>query len=195
LPQQPAWGAVTVAETEIPSPGATGLLEESHIRTEIEARRGRAANPGSEPGGNGSDEIGKENAALRRLVVAYQHLSSLAAQDADLQTVTELIAESVGTAVAVVDQRLVVTAACNTAVPEETWLCGQPLTHPGIAQIVEAVSRTRRAVRIPDVAGTGAIIVAPVPVGDEVAAFLLALDIGEQGDGRSCGCCSPSMRP
>jgi hypothetical protein len=129
----------------------------------------------SEPGGNGSDEIGRENAALRRLVVAYQHLSSLAAQDADLQTVTELIAESVGTAVALVDQRLVVTAACNTAVPEETWLCGQPATHPGIAQVVEAVSRTRRAVRIPDLAGTGTIIVAPVPVGDEVAAFLLAL--------------------
>jgi hypothetical protein len=112
-------GAVTVAETEIPSLGPAGLFEESRLRTEIEARRGRVASPGSEPAGNGSDEIGRENVALRRLVVAYQHLSSLAAQDADVQTVTELIAESVGTAVALVDQRLVAAERFFTAqVPE-----------------------------------------------------------------------------
>lgn len=103
----------------------------------------------------GGDEIGREIAALRRLVAAYQYLSSLAAQDADIETVTKLIAEGAGTAVAVVDERLSVLAACGGPVSDREWFCGDSLSHPRLVQVFEVVGRTRRPLRIPGIAGTG----------------------------------------
>ena len=131
----------------------------------------------------GDEEIGRENAALRRLIVAFQHLSSLAVQDAGLESVTESIAERVDTAVAVVDDKLTVLACSGGAGSDAAQLFRGHLRHPRLAQVLEVVGPTRRALRIPGMAGVAPIIVAPIPVGDTVPAFLLTLDDGEQDDG------------
>ena len=131
----------------------------------------------------GDEEIGRENAALRRLIVAFQHLSSLAVQDAGLESVTESIAERVDTAVAVVDDKLSVLACSGGTESDAAQLFRDHLRHPRLAQVLEVVGPTRRALRIPGMAGVAPIIVAPVPVGDTVPAFLLTLDDGEQDDG------------
>ena len=131
----------------------------------------------------GSEEIGRENAALRRLIVAFQHLSGLAVQDADLESVTESIAERVDTAVAVVDDKLMVLACSGGAKSDAAHLFRDHLSHPRLAQVLEVVGPTRRALRMPGMAGIAPIIVAPVPVGDTIPAFLLTLDEGDQDEG------------
>lgn len=131
----------------------------------------------------GSDEIGRENAALRRLVVAFQHLSGLAVQDAGLESVTESIAERVDTAVAVVDDKLVVLACSGGAESDAAHMFRDHLKHPRLAQVLDVVGPTRRALRMPGMAGVAPIIVAPVPVGDTIPAFLLTLDEGDQDEG------------
>ena len=132
---------------------------------------------------DGSEQIGRENAALRRLIVAFQHLSGLAVQDAGLESVTESIAERVDTAVAVVDDKLTVLACSGGMESDAAQLFRDHLRHPRLAQVLEVVGPTRRALRMPGMAGIAPIIVAPVPVGDTVPAFLLTLDEGDQDEG------------
>jgi hypothetical protein len=52
-----------------------------------------------------------ENALLRELVTVYQHLTGLTLQDADVSTVTRLLAERTSATVAVVSRGLEVLAA------------------------------------------------------------------------------------
>jgi sugar diacid utilization regulator len=128
--------------------------------------------------------VAKENVALRTLVTLYRHLSNLATQPAGIAGVVELIADRVDTAVAVVDDKLAVLAAAevggSTADAARFFL--ERLAHPRLVQVLEVVGPTRRALRIPDVAETAPIIVAPILVGDSVPAYLLILD-DERGDG------------
>jgi sugar diacid utilization regulator len=121
-----------------------------------------------------ADEIGRENAELRRLVAALQHLSSLAVEDVGLDSVTQFVAERVHTAVALVDEQLTVLATSGGS--ESTWFLGDRLDDPRLSQVLTVVGPTRRALRIPGIAGAAPIIVAPVPVGDTVPAFMLTLD-------------------
>jgi sugar diacid utilization regulator len=130
----------------------------------------------------GADEIGRENVALRRLVLAYQHLTSLAVHDANLETVTELIAERMDTAVAVVDDKLAVLASAGRSVPDAAPYLLSRLSHPRLAQVLGVVGPTRRALRIPGDTDAAPIIVAPVPVGPAVPAYLLTLDDDERDD-------------
>lgn len=130
----------------------------------------------------GSEEIGRENAALRRLIVAFQHLSGLAVEDTGLESVTESIAERVDTAVAVVDDKLTVLACSGGMESDAAQLFRDHLRHPRLAQVLEVVGPTRRALRMPGMAGFAPIVVAPVPVGDAVPAFLLTLDDGDQDE-------------
>lgn len=142
---------------------------------------------GSPPRPTGHDGLVRENAVLRRLAAAYQHLSDLAAQDAGVEAVTELIAERVGTAVAVVDEKLEVLAAASPGVsgPEAAEFLLDRLSHPRLAQVLGVAGPTRRALRVPDLTGAAPIIVAPVPVGYTIAAYVLTLDDGDQGDGEN----------
>jgi sugar diacid utilization regulator len=131
----------------------------------------------------GSEQIGRENAALRRLVSTIQHLSSLAAQDVGLESITESIAERVDMAVAVVDEKLAVLACSGGMASEAARFFSDRLKHPRLVQVLEVVGPMRRALRVPGFAETAPIIVAPVPVGDTVPAFLLTLDEGDQDEG------------
>ncbi|MCT7660667.1 PucR family transcriptional regulator [Mycobacterium deserti] len=120
---------------------------------------------------------------MRRLVAALQHLSSLAVQDAGLESVAEFVAERIDTAVAVVDDQLTLLAASGGSESDAARYFSDPARRTRLAQVLAVAAPTRRALRIPGVAGVEPIIVAPVPVGDTVPAFLLTLDVGDFGSG------------
>src|SRR2546422_4971124 len=66
------------------------------------------------------DGISRENHMLRELVTIYHHLTGLALQSADLQTVIELLAARMRCRVAVVNPTLdVVAAAAPDGAPKE----------------------------------------------------------------------------
>ncbi|CAJ1510058.1 PucR family transcriptional regulator [[Mycobacterium] burgundiense] len=130
-----------------------------------------------------TDAIGRENAELRQLVAALQHLSSLAVQDAGLESVVEFVADRADTAAAVVDERLAVLVASGGARSEAARFFGEQLNHPRLAQVLGVVGPTRRALRIPAIARVAPMIVAPIPVGEDIPAFLLTLDDGDEQAG------------
>lgn len=131
------------------------------------------------------DDIGRENAVLRELVTVYRHLSGLALQDADIETVTRLLAQRTDATVAVVDPTMAVLAAAG---PEGSDEAGEKaaarirdyVVHPRLSRVLSATGQARRALRLPDVGQATAVIVAPILVGDEVPAYLLTLDDGER---------------
>ncbi|HUZ24911.1 MAG TPA: helix-turn-helix domain-containing protein [Streptosporangiaceae bacterium] len=129
-----------------------------------------------------SDEISRENLALRKLVAVYRHLSGLALQNADIATVSQLIARHTNATVAVVSPTMDILAA---AAPGETagraaQYVQDVVVHPRLAEVLSAASRARRALRFPDAGTAGSVIVAPVLVGDDVPAYLMTLDSAER---------------
>jgi sugar diacid utilization regulator len=124
------------------------------------------------------DAIGRENAALRRLVAVYRHLSGLAVQDSGLAAVTELIAKHMDATVAVVDEKMDVLAAASATgrMSDAARYFQGRVAHPRLTQVLGVTGRTRRAIRMPDVDETAPVIVAPILVGDEVPAYVMTLD-------------------
>lgn len=141
--------------------------------------------PAPAAGAERSTDIGRENLALRELVAVYRHLSGLALQNADVGTVAELIAERTGAAVAVVSEKLEILAAASPGHTREraAEYVRDVVVHPRLGQVLNATRETRRALRLPDVAADSPVIVAPILVGDDVPAYLLALDTGEWSGG------------
>ncbi|MQA93968.1 MAG: hypothetical protein GEV11_04735 [Streptosporangiales bacterium] len=89
------------------------------MAADLEARSGSGVSAGH-------SEIGRENRALRDLVALYRHLSGLALQNADIATVTRLIAERTGATAAVVGPRMdVLAAAFPTPRGQSSTLSGQ----------------------------------------------------------------------
>jgi hypothetical protein len=128
--------------------------------------------------------VGQENLALRSLVAVYRHLSSLAVQNVGVGAVAELIAERVDTMVAVVDEKLAVLAAASPdRQVDAAVFFNERVAHPRLAQVLGVAGHTRRALRIPDVAHATPMIVAPILVGDDVPAYLMTVDDGEQDTG------------
>lgn len=124
----------------------------------------------------------RENAVLRELVTVYRHLSGLAMQDADLAGVTQLIAERASATVAVVSQLMDVQTAASPGLPPEkaAALVREHVVHPRLGQVLRASRMSQRALRLPNVGGVPAIIVAPILVGDEVPSYLITLDPSEE---------------
>jgi sugar diacid utilization regulator len=129
----------------------------------------------------------QELVVLRRLVTVYRQLSSIAAQNASLQAVVDLIAVRTESAVAIVDRDLTIVAASvpglgarpdQVAVPFQGYL-----TDPRLAQVFEAAGRSRCALVLPESSSTAAAIVAPVLVGEDVPVFVLTADTGPRGIG------------
>src|SRR5215469_11548286 len=103
-----------------------------------------------------ADDVAKENVALRQLVTVYRHLSGMAAQYADLASVTELIAGHAQASVAVVDPAMDILAA---AAPGETAAAAVRhmrdfVVHPRLAEVLKAASSARRPLRFPDIGST-----------------------------------------
>jgi DNA-binding PucR family transcriptional regulator len=125
-----------------------------------------------------SRDVDRENAVLRELVTVYRHLSGLAMQDADLAGVVQLISDRASATVAVVSQLMdVTTAAAPGLGPEKAAaLVREQVVHPRLGQVLRASRLSQRALRLPNVGGVPAIIVAPILVGDEVPSYLITLD-------------------
>ena len=127
-------------------------------------------------------DVDRENAVLRELVTVYRHLSGLAMQDADLAGVVQLISERAGATVAVVSQLMDVLTAASPGLPPEkaASLVRDHVVHPRLGQVLRASRMSQRALRLPNVGGVPAIIVAPILVGDEVPSYLITLDPSEE---------------
>jgi len=122
--------------------------------------------------------LDRENAALRELVTVYRYLSGLALQDADLAGVVQLISDRMTATVAVVTQLMdVLTAAAPGVTPDKAAAAvREHVVHPRLGQVLRASRLSQRALRLPNVGGTPAIIVAPILVGDEVPSYLITID-------------------
>jgi sugar diacid utilization regulator len=123
-------------------------------------------------------ETNRENDVLKELVTVYHHLTGLALQNADVQAVIELLARRMGCRAAVVDPRLEILAAAAPGLSAAAAGEGIRETMAGtrLARVLGAVTRTRRALRLPAVGDGSASVVAPVLVGDDVPAYLLTMD-------------------
>src|SRR5437667_9507313 len=129
--------------------------------------------------------LDRENAALRELVTVYRYLSGLALQDADLAGVVRLISDRTSATVAVLTQLMDVLTAAAPGVSAEkaTADVREHLVHPRLGQVLRASRLSQRALRLPNVGGVPAIIVAPILVGDEVPSYLITLDPAEESFG------------
>jgi len=127
---------------------------------------------------DGTSRLDRENAALRELVTVYRYLSGLALQDADLAGVVQLISDRMTATVAVVTQLMdVLTAAApGVTADKATAAVREHVVHPRLGQVLRASRLSQRALRLPNVGGTPAIIVAPILVGDEVPSYLITID-------------------
>jgi sugar diacid utilization regulator len=139
---------------------------------------GSHAESGTEAPGPAHDRLDRENAALRELVTVYRYLSGLALQDADLAGVVQLISDRMTATVAVVTQLMdVLTAAApGVTADKATAAVREHVVHPRLGQVLRASRLSQRALRLPNVGGTPAIIVAPIMVGDEVPSYLITID-------------------
>jgi sugar diacid utilization regulator len=135
---------------------------------------------GGTPNGtaDGTAKLDRENAALRELVTVYRHLSGLALQDADLAGVVQLISDRMIATVAVVTQLMDVLTAAAPGVTADKAAAAvrEHVVHPRLGQVLRASRLSQRALRLPNVGGTPAIIVAPILVGDEVPSYLITID-------------------
>jgi sugar diacid utilization regulator len=125
--------------------------------------------------------LDRENAALRELVTVYRYLSGLALQDADLAGVVRLISDRTSATVAVLTQLMDVLTAAAPGVSAEKAAADvrEHMIHPRLGQVLRASRLSQRALRLPNVGGVPAIIVAPVLVGDEVPSYLVTIDPAE----------------
>jgi sugar diacid utilization regulator len=128
--------------------------------------------------GPSRDRLDRENAALRELVTVYRYLSGLALQDADLAGVVQLISDRMTATVAVVTQLMDVLTAAAPGVTGEKAAAAvrEHVVHPRLGQVLRASRLSQRALRLPNVGGSPAIIVAPILVGDEVPSYLITID-------------------
>ncbi|HZB30904.1 MAG TPA: helix-turn-helix domain-containing protein [Streptosporangiaceae bacterium] len=138
--------------------------------------RGRAPNMA------GPKDLGHENKVLRELVTVYRHLSGLALQNADLDTLAQLLADRTDATVAVVNEMMDVLAAGAPGVaPEQAAdTVREQVVHPRLGQVLRASRQSHRALRLPRVGDMPAVIVAPILVGDEVPAHLLTFDSADK---------------
>jgi len=111
--------------------------------------------------------------ALRELVAIYHHLTGLALQSADVQTVASLLAERTGSGVAVMSPTLEVLATAGAASDERT---SKGIAGHRLGRVLGAVAQTRRALRLPGTDETPSVVVAPVVVGNEILAYLLTVE-------------------
>jgi sugar diacid utilization regulator len=137
-----------------------------------------SAGHGAGHGADHSGRLDRENAALRELVTVYRYLSGLALQDADLAGVVQLISDRMTATVAVVTQLMDVLTAAAPGVSAEKAAAAvrEHVVHPRLGQVLRASRLSQRPLRLPNVGGTPAIIVAPILVGDEVPSYLITID-------------------
>ncbi|HSR22212.1 MAG TPA: helix-turn-helix domain-containing protein [Candidatus Eisenbacteria bacterium] len=131
------------------------------------------------------DPAARENQVLRELVAIYHHLTGLALQSADLQTVAALLGDRMASQVGVVSPTLDVLAAAGPGqAPAEAAAGLQGLVSGRrLGPVLATVAQTRRALRLPGPDDSPSIVVAPVLVGEDVLAYLLTVEAARQEAG------------
>jgi sugar diacid utilization regulator len=131
------------------------------------------------------DVAARENQVLRELVTIYHHLTGLALQSADLQTVAGLLADRVDSLVGVVSPTLDVLAAAGPErTPAEAATGVQQLVSARrLGRVLSTLAKTRRALRLPGPDGSASLVAAPVLVGDDILAYLLTVEGPRWEDG------------
>jgi sugar diacid utilization regulator len=129
--------------------------------------------------------VHRENGLLRELVSVYQHLTGLTLQDADVSTVVRLLAERTAATVAVISRGLEVIAAAGpgSAEAEVAEYARARVATSRLGAVLNSTAQTRRSLRLPEVGGSAAVIVAPILVGDDVPAYLLTFGTSREHDG------------
>src|SRR5215831_9973086 len=124
------------------------------------------------------DVAARENQVLRELVTIYHHLTGLALQSADLQTVAGLLADRIDSLVGVVSPTLDVLAAAGPErTPAEAAAGLQQLVSARrLGKVLGSLAKTRRALRLPGPDGSPSLVAAPVLVGDDIPAYLLTVE-------------------
>src|SRR5918999_3304125 len=132
---------------------------------------------GSAPNMAGPKDLGHENKVLRELVTVYRHLSGLALQNADLDTLAQLLADRTDATVAVVNEMMDVLAAGAPGVaPEQAAdTVREQVVHPRLGQVLRASRQSHRALRLPRVGDMPAGILPPHLVREEGGAPLPTL--------------------
>ncbi len=155
-------------------PDWSPVLSPTGSPTARDARDAKDANDGKDEG----SRLDRENAALRELVTVYRYLSGLALQDADLAGVVQLISDRMTATVAVVTQLMDVLTAAAPGVSADKAAAAvrEHVVHPRLGQVLRASRLSQRALRLPNVGGIPAVIVAPILVGDEVPSYLITID-------------------
>ncbi|MGH3318656.1 MAG: PucR family transcriptional regulator [Streptosporangiaceae bacterium] len=142
-------------------------------------RRPAADGPAEEVAGQNA--VSRETSVLRELVTIYRHLSGLALQNAEISTVTRLLAERTSSTVAVVSRTMEVWAAAapRAAAEDAGDFVRDVVLNPRLSRALSATAQTRRSLRLPDPSQNMSVVVAPILVGEEVPAYLMAVDTGE----------------
>src|SRR5579884_1300473 len=125
-----------------------------------------------------AEGIGRENQVLRELVAIYHHLTGLALQSAELETVARLLAERTAELVAIVSPTLDVLAAgaVGRGPAEAAERAREFISGRRLGRVVSVVARTRRPLRLPAAEGAPPVVVAPILVGDDILACLLTVE-------------------
>jgi sugar diacid utilization regulator len=124
------------------------------------------------------DVAARENQVLRELVTIYHHLTGLALQSADLQTVAGLLADRIASLVGVVSPTLDVLAAAGpgTTPAGAAAALQQLVSVRRLGQVLGSLAQTRRALRLPGPDGSPSLVAAPVLVGDDILAYLITVE-------------------
>jgi hypothetical protein len=110
-----------------------------------------------------------EAVLLRRLVALCSHMSALSSQATELGPILDVLADGIGSGVAVVD-RVLETLAASGLKESGDSIIGQP----SFRNVLTAAARSRRPLAVPG-PSDGAVVVAPVLVGEDVAGYLLTV--------------------
>jgi sugar diacid utilization regulator len=112
--------------------------------------------------------------AYRQLAEVYNHLTALALQGADVATVTEILAERMSQAVAVLEASLEPLTMCVPPALRASLPGGWPATDERLGRMLVALGETRRAVRLP-AAGPKlpALVAGPIIVAGETVAYVV----------------------
>jgi sugar diacid utilization regulator len=124
------------------------------------------------------DQAARDNQVLRELVTIYHHLTGLALQSADLQTVAGLLAERILSQVGVVSPTLDVLAAAGPGqTPSEAAAALQRhISGRSLGRLLGTLAQTRRALRLPGADASPPLVAAPILVGDDILAYLLTVE-------------------
>jgi hypothetical protein len=111
-----------------------------------------------------------ETVLLRRLVTLCSRMSALSSQVTELGPIVDALAEGIGCGVAMVDRTLETLASAGIEDAAE-----QVTGQASFRTVLTAAARSRRPLAVPGPYG-GAVVIAPVLVGEDVAGYLLTFN-------------------